>query len=93
MLFGPPPRPGPVLALRDLDDILRAVDAGIRGFLIPDRGLLQLVRAMVDSGELPKSIVWKISAVLAPSNPAPAPPPTRTKAWWDDRQRAERRHP
>jgi hypothetical protein len=52
-----------------LDDILRAVDAGIRGFLIPDRGLLQLVRAMVDSGELPSTIVWKISAVLAPSNP------------------------
>jgi hypothetical protein len=52
-----------------LDDILRAVDAGIRGFLIPDRGLLQLVKAMVDSGELPSSIVWKISAVLAPSNP------------------------
>jgi hypothetical protein len=52
-----------------LDDILRAVDAGIRGFLIPDRGLLELVRAMVDSGELPSSIVWKISAVLAPSNP------------------------
>jgi hypothetical protein len=52
-----------------IDDILRAVDAGIRGFLIPDRGLLQLVKAMVDSGELPSSIVWKISAVLAPSNP------------------------
>jgi hypothetical protein len=52
-----------------LDDILRAVDAGIRGFLIPDRGLLQLVKSMVDSGELPPSIVWKISAVLAPSNP------------------------
>jgi hypothetical protein len=52
-----------------IDDILRAVDAGIRGFLIPDRGLLQLVKAMVDGGELPASIVWKISAVLAPSNP------------------------
>jgi hypothetical protein len=52
-----------------LEDILRAVDAGIRGFLIPDRGLMQLVKAMVDSGELPTSIVWKISAVLAPSNP------------------------
>ena len=52
-----------------IDDISRAVDAGIRGFLIPDRGLLQLVNAMVDSGELPASIVWKISAVLAPSNP------------------------
>jgi hypothetical protein len=52
-----------------IDDILRAVDAGIRGFLIPDRGLLQLVKAMVDGGELPSTIVWKISAVLAPSNP------------------------
>jgi hypothetical protein len=52
-----------------IDDVLRAVDAGIRGFLIPDRGLLQLVKAMVNSGELPTSIVWKISAVLAPSNP------------------------
>ncbi|MGB8196017.1 MAG: hypothetical protein WCF25_03315 [Acidimicrobiales bacterium] len=52
-----------------IDDILRAVDAGIRGFLIPDRGLLQIVKSMVDSRELPSSIVWKISAVLAPSNP------------------------
>jgi hypothetical protein len=52
-----------------IDDICRAVDAGIRGFLIPDRGLLQLVKAMVDDGELPATIVWKISAVLAPSNP------------------------
>jgi hypothetical protein len=52
-----------------LEDILRAVDAGIRGFLIADSGLLQLVNAMVRDGELPTSIVWKISAVLAPSNP------------------------
>lgn len=52
-----------------IDDILRAVDAGIRGFLIADSGLLQLVKAMADGGELPASIVWKISAVLAPSNP------------------------
>jgi len=52
-----------------IEDILRAVDAGIRGFLIADSGLLQLVNAMVRDGELPPSIVWKISAVLAPSNP------------------------
>jgi hypothetical protein len=52
-----------------LEDILRAVDAGIRGFLIADSGLLQLVDDMVRAGELPSSIVWKISAVLAPSNP------------------------
>jgi hypothetical protein len=52
-----------------IEDIMRAVDAGIRGFLIADSGLLQIVKAMVDEGELPSSIVWKISAVLAPSNP------------------------
>jgi hypothetical protein len=52
-----------------LEDILRAVDAGIRGFLIADTGLMQLLRAMVQANELPGTIVWKISAVLAPSNP------------------------
>jgi len=52
-----------------LEDILRAVDAGIRGFLIADTGLMQLLRAMVLAHELPETIVWKISAVLAPSNP------------------------
>jgi len=52
-----------------IDDILRAVDAGIRGFLIADTGLMQVLAAMVNDNELPSSIVWKISAVLAPSNP------------------------
>lgn len=52
-----------------IEDIQRAVDTGIRGFLIADCGLLQIVAAMVACGELPASIVWKISAVLAPSNP------------------------
>jgi len=52
-----------------IEDIMRAVDQGIRGFLIADSGLMQIVNAMVNDGELPASIVWKISAVLAPSNP------------------------
>lgn len=52
-----------------IDDVLRAVEQGIRGFLIADTGLLQLVVEMQAGGELPASIVWKISAVLAPSNP------------------------
>ena len=52
-----------------VEDIERAVEAGIRGFLIADTGLLELVAAMVRAGELPASIVWKVSAVLAPSNP------------------------
>ena len=52
-----------------LDDVLRAVEQGIRGFLIADTGLLQLVAEMQAAGQLPVSVVWKISAVLAPSNP------------------------
>ncbi len=52
-----------------IDDILRAAEQGIRGFLIADPGLLQLVSEMQAAGQLPASIVWKVSAVLAPSNP------------------------
>jgi hypothetical protein len=52
-----------------VDDIIRAAELGIRGFLIADTGLLHLVSGMQAAGQLPASIVWKVSAVLAPSNP------------------------
>jgi hypothetical protein len=52
-----------------IEDILRAAEQGIRGFLIADPGLLQLVTEMQTDGQLPAAIVWKVSAVLAPSNP------------------------
>jgi hypothetical protein len=52
-----------------VEDILRATEQGIRGFLIGDPGLLYLVSDMQAAGQLPASIVWKVSAVLAPSNP------------------------
>ena len=52
-----------------VDDIARAADLGIRGFLIADPGLLNLVTGLQAAGQLPASIVWKVSAVLAPSNP------------------------
>ena len=52
-----------------IEDIERAVEAGIRGFLIADTGLMEVLKSMVEAGDLPKNIVWKISAVLAPSNP------------------------
>jgi hypothetical protein len=52
-----------------LEDILRAVEQGIRGFLIADLGFLELVVGMQKDGNLPESIVWKVSAMLAPSNP------------------------
>ncbi|MGA7835940.1 MAG: hypothetical protein WCA31_12095 [Acidimicrobiales bacterium] len=51
-----------------IEDIQRAVDAGIRGFLIADTGLMEVLSLMVKEKELPNTIVWKISAVLAPSN-------------------------
>lgn len=52
-----------------VDDIARAAELGIRGFLIADPGLLQMVTGLQAAGQLPASIVWKVSAVLAPSNP------------------------
>ena len=52
-----------------VDDIMRATEQGIRGFLIADPGLLQFVSQLQAAGQLPQSIVWKVSAVLAPSNP------------------------
>src|SRR5262249_16714877 len=41
----------------------------MRGFLIAGPGLLELASEMQKSGQLPASIVWKVSAVMAPSNP------------------------
>jgi len=52
-----------------VDDVLRAVDQGIRGFLVGDAGLLQLLAEDQAAGQIPESVVWKVSAVLAPSNP------------------------
>jgi hypothetical protein len=51
------------------EDVARAVDCGIRGFLIADLGLLALLTDMQQEGELPGDIVWKISVMMAPSNP------------------------
>ena len=45
------------------------MECGIRGFLIADRGLLALLTEMQAAGELPGDIVWKISVMMAPSNP------------------------
>ena len=53
-----------------VEDIARACEAGIRSFLIADAGLLDVLRDMQAAGELPADCVWKISVMLAPSNPA-----------------------
>ena len=52
-----------------VEDIARAAECGIRSFLIPDIGLLALVNELQRAGELPSTIVWKVSVMLAPSNP------------------------
>jgi hypothetical protein len=52
-----------------LEDVLRAVEHGIRSFLVADLGLLRAVTAAQARGDLPAAIVWKVSAAMAPSNP------------------------
>jgi hypothetical protein len=52
-----------------IDDVLRGVEQGIRGFLVADTGLLQLLAEMQATGQIPASVVWKVSATAAPSNP------------------------
>ena len=65
--------PGCIRGARQLsyaiDDVLRGVDHGIRGFLVADTGLLELLAEMQSGGEIPASVVWKVSAMLAPANP------------------------
>lgn len=53
-----------------LEDVERAVERGIRGLLIADTGFLEVLVTLVRAGELPGDLVFKASAVLAPSNPA-----------------------
>jgi hypothetical protein len=53
-----------------VEDIARACEAGIRSFLIADAGLLDVLRDMQHAGELPLDCVWKVSVMMAPSNPA-----------------------
>jgi peptidase U32-like protein len=68
-----PGRAGLIRGVRQLryaiDDVLRGVEAGIRGFLVADAGLLELLAEMQSGGEIPASVVWKVSAMLAPANP------------------------
>jgi Peptidase family U32 len=65
---------GGVRGMRQLryavEDVLRAVDCGIRGFLVADLGLLRVLVAAQASGQVPQEVVWKVSALAAPSNPA-----------------------
>ena len=52
-----------------LEDVLRATEEGIRSFLVADLGLLRAVTQAQAQGALPPGLVWKVSAVMSPSNP------------------------
>lgn len=53
-----------------VEDVVRAVEAGIRSFLVADHGLLAVLAEMQRAGELPRECVWKVSVMTAPSNAA-----------------------
>jgi hypothetical protein len=52
------------------EDVKRATEQGIRSFLVADPGLLELLADSQRRGEIPAETVWKVSAYMAPTNPA-----------------------
>jgi len=50
-------------------DVDRAIEFGIRGFLIGDLGLLKVFRERQEKEIWPKNIHWKVSAYVPASNP------------------------
>lgn len=53
-----------------LDDIYRAIDAGVVGFLIYDEGLLFILSELKKSNIIPSNIILKLSVHCGVSNPA-----------------------
>jgi len=53
-----------------VEDSLRAIELGIRGLLIADLGLLQILSQAREKNQIPKDVVFKVSVMKAPSNPA-----------------------
>lgn len=65
---------GSVRGMRQLryavEDALRAFECGIRGILIADLGLLQVLSQARTKGQVPSDAIFKVSVMKAPSNPA-----------------------
>ena len=55
-----------------IEDVRRACDLGIRSILPADLGLIWVLDAMKQKGELPKNLIIKSSVTLAVANPATA---------------------
>ena len=65
---------GSIRGMRQLryavEDCLRAIECGIRGLLIADLGLLNVLNEAKIVGSIPQDVVFKLSVMKAPSNPA-----------------------
>ncbi|MGD8859572.1 MAG: hypothetical protein PVI30_06140 [Myxococcales bacterium] len=55
-----------------LRDVERCIEAGMRGFLVADEGLLWLASQLRDKGVLPDDLVLKLSVFAGHANPAGA---------------------
>ncbi|MEL6580458.1 MAG: peptidase [Cyanobacteria bacterium J06621_12] len=55
--------------IRAIEDLKRAVELGVRGFLIYDEGMLWVVNCMRNDGELPPDVFFKVSAHCGYANP------------------------
>lgn len=53
-------------------DIMRAIDAGFRGFLVVDEGLLWVLNKLREEGIIPRDIKFKVSIFAGHGNPAGA---------------------
>ncbi len=65
------------LRLRGMDsvrhylmDIERCLEVGFRGFLVWDEGVLSLLNAMKQNGDLPEDVIFKVSIFAGQANPA-----------------------
>ena len=52
-----------------LDDVIRAVELGVRSVLVADMGLLRILDLARQAGHLPADLIIKISVQLAAANP------------------------
>lgn len=55
-----------------LKDLERSIEAGFKGFLVADEGLMWLVNNMRERGVIPKDIIFKVSVFAGHANPAGA---------------------
>jgi len=55
-----------------LKDCERCLEAGFRGFLVPDEGMLWLVNQLRDKGVIPSETIFKLSVFAGHANPAGA---------------------